>query len=89
MSLRSHGGGELNIVRQATCRVSRDNFVVETFLQVQKEAPVDLLLEIDVLSRLGFVFSKVEKDGKFTDLLKSDSSTSVMEGVTKSRAGST
>ena len=59
VSLRSYGGGELNIISQVKCCVSRDDFVVETVLQVQREAPVDLLLGTDTLSKLGFVFSRL------------------------------
>ena len=84
VALCSYGGGELNIVSQVKCRVSRDNFIVETVLQVQKGAPVDLLLGTDILSCLGFTFSRLEKDGKSTDLLEelgSDMSISADKGV--------
>jgi len=68
--------GELNVVSQVKCCISRDEYVVETILQVQKGAPVDLLLGTDVLTQLGFIFSKVEKGGKLTCLLSVDSWTS-------------
>jgi len=69
VSLHSYGGGELNVVSQVQCRVSRDNFVVETVLQVQRGAPVDLLLGTDTLPKLGFIFSRAERDGRVTNLL--------------------
>ena len=86
-ALRSYGGGESNIVSQVKCCVSRDNFIVETVLQVQKQAPVDLLLGTDILSHLEFTFSRLEKVGKSTDLLgdlKSDMSISADKGVSDS-----
>ena len=84
VALRNYGGGELNIVSQVKCCVSRDDFIVETVLQVQKGAPVDLLLGTDILSHMGFTFSRLEKDGKLTDLLgelKSDMSAPADNGV--------
>ena len=54
---------------------------------MQKGAPVDLLLGTDILSRLGFTFSRLEKDGKSTDLLEelgSDMSISADKGVPNS-----
>ena len=84
MALRNYGGGELNIVSQVKCCVSRDDFIVETVLQVQKGAPVDLLLGTDIFSHMGFTFSRLEKDGKLTDLLgelKSDMSAPADNGV--------
>ena len=69
VSLCSYGGGELNVVSQVKCRISRDNFVVETVLQVQRGAPVDLLLSTDTLPKLGFIFSRAERDNRVTNLL--------------------
>ena len=61
--------------------------MVITVLQVQKGAPVGLLLGTDILSHLGFKFSRLEKDEELTDLLvkaKSGLSTLVTKGVTMS-----
>ena len=78
VSLRSYGGGELSIISQVKCCLSRGSLTVETILQVQKGAPVDLLLGTDVLSRLGFSFSRLENNGKLTYLLgKSESGLNV------------
>ena len=54
VSLRSYGGAELPIVAQISCQLSRRGFSVESVLQVQKGAPVDLLLGTDTLPLLGF-----------------------------------
>ena len=48
VSLRSYGGNELP---NKVC-VSRGKLIVETVVQVQKEAPTDLLLGTVVLSHL-------------------------------------
>ena len=70
--LRSYGGGELNVVSQVKCCIRRYKFEVETILQVQKGAPVDLLIETDIPIQLGFMFSRIERDGKPTYLLTRD-----------------
>ena len=62
---------------------------METILQVQKGAPVDLLVGTDVLFRLGFTFSRLENNGKLTYLLgKSESglNVEVVKEATKSSA---
>ena len=70
VSLRSYGGDELEIVSQAICQMERDGYQVKTILQVQKGAPVDLLLGTDVLSQLGFALMQASKQGAATDLLQ-------------------
>ena len=73
VSLRSYGGGELNIVSEVECCLTRGNYTVKAILQVQKGAPVDLLLGTDTLSKLGFSFQQIESDGHSVELLsKSD-----------------
>ena len=72
--LRSYGSGELNFVSQVKCCIRRDKFEVETILQVQKGVPVDLLIGTDILTQLGFMFSRIESDGKPTYLLLRDGS---------------
>ena len=59
ISLRSYGGSELQIVSQVRCRIAWQERVVDAVLQVQKAAPVDLLLGTDVLPRLGFALVRV------------------------------
>ena len=58
-SLRSYGGSELQIVSQVRCRIAWQDRVIDTVLQVQKAAPVDLLLGTDVLPLLGFTLVQV------------------------------
>ena len=61
VSLRSYGGEELSIVRQVRCLISCGEYSVESVLQVQKGAPVNLLLGTDLLPQLGF--SLIQKKG--------------------------
>ena len=88
VSLRSYGGGELSIISQVKSCLSRGNLTVETFLQVQKGAPVDLLLGTDVLSHLGFSFSRLENNGKLTYLLGKPESSLNVEVVKEATKGS-
>lgn len=58
---------------QTKCQLSRDGCSIEAVLQVlqvQKGAPVDLLLGTDVLPRLRFALTQTEKEGHPTDLLQ-------------------
>lgn len=76
MSLHSYGGNELPVVAQVSCRLSRGSFSVEGVWQVQKGAPVNLLLGTDTLSQLGF--SLTEKTDSTTctrDILHSGATT--------------
>ena len=51
--------------------ISRPGFPgVTTTVQVQHEAPTELLLGTDVLSSLGFVFLQTEQEGADIDLLE-------------------
>jgi len=70
MSLRSYGGGELAIVSQVCCRLRRGKHEIDTTLQVQKEAPVDLLLGTDTLPKLGITLVQTEDTTDPTDLLQ-------------------
>ena len=73
VSLRSYGGGELNIVSEVECYLTRGNDTVKAILQVQKGALVDLLLGTDTPSKLGFSFQQIDSDGHSVELLsKSD-----------------
>lgn len=81
VSLRSYGGDELEIVSQVTCHLGRDGYQVKTVLQVQRGAPVDLLLGTDVLSQLGFSLMQTSKQGPATDLLNPNSKITVLGSV--------
>ena len=70
MTLRSYGGAELPIVAQVSCKLSKGGFSIEGLLQVQKEAPVDLLLGTDTLSQLGFSLTQ-SQDNITKDILGS------------------
>ncbi len=48
IQLWSYGGGELNIVSQMTAQLSNGHGCLEGVVQVQKGAPVDLLIGTDV-----------------------------------------
>ena len=66
MSLRSYGGAGLDIIGQALCRISVGKHQVEAVLQVQPNAPMELLLGTDILHKLGFALTQTGSG----DLLK-------------------
>ena len=69
-NLRSYGGGELKLARQIKVSLSRvGGKMIDAVLQVQSNAPVDLLLGTDLQPQLGFVLMSVEGDGTGFDLL--------------------
>lgn len=70
VSLHSYGGDELNIVKQVKCNLLRGDHTVESVLQVQKGAPVDLLLGTDVLPLLRFSLVRTGREGTSTNLLQ-------------------
>ena len=71
ITLRNYSGGKLNIVREIQVCISRPGFPgVTTTVQVQHDAPTELLLGTDVLSGLGFVFLQTEQEGADIDLLE-------------------
>ena len=56
LTLQSYGGGEINVVLQLQAVVSKGTRAVDALVQVQKGAPIDLLLGTDLLGQLGFEF---------------------------------
>ena len=74
MSLRSYGGAELPVVAQVMCHLNRKGFSVNALLQVQKGAPVDLLLGTDVLPQLGFSLTEKQNPTE-PDILQEDMAT--------------
>ena len=70
VTLRSYGGDKLNIVSQVSCKLCRGPHAVDTVIQVQKDAPVDLLLGTDILARLGFSLVQQGGEGDAVNLLK-------------------
>ena len=72
VSLWSYGENEHEIVSQVTCQLERDGYHMTTILQVQKGAPVDLLLGTDALSGLEFSLVQANREGPATNLLNPD-----------------
>ena len=71
MSLRSYGGTELPVVAHVMCQLTRRGYSTTSQLQVQKGAPVDLLLGTDTLPRLGFSLTE-KQDCAERDVLQGD-----------------
>ena len=69
VTLHSYGGDKLAIVSQVQCKLERGSHIVDTVLQVQEGAPVELLVGTDVLVRLGFGLVRQEGGGNTTNLL--------------------
>ena len=67
--LKSYGGGELSVIGEVECCLTRGYHTANAILQVEKGAPVDLLLETDTLPQLGFSFQQIESDGHSIELL--------------------
>ena len=65
--LKSYGGQELPLVGQIKVTLARSNYTVEATIQVQKDAPVTLLVGTDLQSQLGFMF--LAQDGGQTSYL--------------------
>ena len=66
--LHNYGGDQLNLVRQIKVTVSKAGRGVDTVVQVQRDAPVGLLLGTDLLSQLGFALLEANQDGEAFDL---------------------
>ena len=62
------------MVRQLQAVVSKGTRAVDPLVQVQKGAPIDLLLGTDLLAQLGFEFLEPDIDGveTVTDLLQGE-----------------
>ena len=71
VALRNYGGGRLPVVKQTRVTMSRSGYYVEDVVQVQKDAPVQLLIGTDLLSKLGFIFLCSEPENEDKDLLES------------------
>ena len=71
-SLRCYRGTLLMIVGQAVCRLTTRDVNIDTLLQIQEKAPVDLLLGTDTLHRLGFSLTCVGKEDLLAEQAKED-----------------
>ena len=80
--LKSYGGGELSVIGEVECCLTRGNYTAKAILQVQKGAPVDLLLGTDTLPQLGFSFQQIESDGHSIELLTLSGDTPQPSGQT-------
>ena len=69
MSLRNYGGGELNIVSEIQCKVSHGSYSKEAVLQVQNNAPVNVLLGTDLQPHLGFALIQLNGSQPHVNLL--------------------
>ena len=74
VGLRNYGGGRLPVVRQTRVTMSRSGYYVEAVVQVQKDAPAQLIIGTDLLSKLGFIFLCSEPENENKDLLESSDS---------------
>ena len=70
IALRSYGGGQLPVVRQVHVTLARTGHHVRAKVQVQRDAPAELLIGTDLLSELGFLLVRAEVDGKDVDMLQ-------------------
>ena len=68
MTLKSYTGSELNLIGQLQVQLTTISHVVDTVAQVQKDAPVDLLLGTDVQPVLGFSLIQCDGSGTASDL---------------------
>ena len=69
VTLRSYGGGVLDVVGQICCQVSRGSYKTDAVIQVQNGAPVDLLIGTDLQPHLGFAFLQLNDSEPHTNLL--------------------
>ena len=54
VSLQNYGGGRLELIRQTLIILTRNGHTTCAIVQIQKDAPVQLLLGTDTLPQLGF-----------------------------------
>ena len=69
LTLHNYGGDELKVVRQLTAIISRECHTCTATVLVQKDAPLNLLLGIDLQTQLGFLFLQ-KTNGTAVDLLQ-------------------
>ena len=70
VGLQNYGGGKLNLIRQIRITLSRNGHDVSAIVQVQKDAPVGLLIGTDTLPQLGFALVETDTNGTGIDLLQ-------------------
>ena len=67
LTLQNYGGGDLDIIRQRTANISRENYAT---VLMQKDDPLDLLLGTDLHASLGFLLLETGSNGRALDLLQ-------------------
>lgn len=67
--MKSYSGKKLNTVCQIKVSISQGEHSTESVVQVQKAAPVDLLLGTDVHSQLGILVLMCNSSNSTADLL--------------------
>ena len=67
--LQNNGGDRLNVVEQTQVAISRGDYSQMAVVQVQKGAPVPLLIGTNLQPQLGFLFLQCTTGGMATNLL--------------------
>ena len=70
MSLQNYGGGRLELIQQTSITLTRNGHTTCAIVQVQKDAPVELLLGTDTLPQLGFALLETDLSETGVDLLQ-------------------
>ena len=71
IKLRNYGRGELDIVSQMKAQISKGGNSLIGTVQVQKGAPVELLMGTDLQPQLGFLYFEPRQENIATDLFSS------------------
>ena len=69
ITLQNYGGDRLNVVGQTQVVISRGDYSQMAIVQVQKGAPVPLLIGTNLQPQLGFMFLQCTKGGTAMNLL--------------------
>ena len=70
LSLQNYGGGRLELIRQTSIILTRNGHTTCAIVQIQKDAPVELLLGTDTLPQLGFALLEMDLSETGVDLLQ-------------------
>ena len=70
LTLQNYGGSDLDIIRQTTANISRENYACNATVLVQEDAPLDLLLGTDLHASLSFLLLETGSNGRALDLLQ-------------------
>ena len=69
VTLQNYGGSRINTVGQTQVTIKRGPFTIEATVQVQRKAPIPMLLGTNLQPKLGFMFLQANNDGSAVDLL--------------------